>query len=189
MQSSPPRRPMLVIVSGAPASGKTTLATQLAARLDLPLLLRDGIKETLADALGASDVEASQRLGAAAYAVLYGVIGSLLAAGAGVVVESNFRHAGSESELLPFVAASDARLIHCEAATELILARYEARTGSPERHRVHMDAERTADLERDLQEGRFEPLRLDIPVLRVDTADGYRPPLERIVAFAGPAAG
>ena len=187
MQSSRGRRPMLVIVSGAPASGKTTLATKLAAELQLPLLLRDGIKETLADELGAADVEASQRLGAAANAVLYGVMGSLLRAGSGVVVESNFRHDRAEPELLPFVAASDARLVHCEAGAELILARYEARTGSPERHPAHMDALRKADLGRELQDGRFEPLRLDIPVLRVDTTDGYRPPLERIVEFAGAA--
>ena len=31
---------------------------------------------------------------------------------------------------------------------------------------------------------RLEPLRLDVPTLRVDTSDGYRPAFEAIVEFA-----
>jgi predicted kinase len=40
-----------VLVSGAPATGKTTLAGPLAAALGFPLLAKDHIKETLHDAL------------------------------------------------------------------------------------------------------------------------------------------
>jgi predicted kinase len=43
----------LVYVSGAPGSGKTSLAVPLAAELGYPLLAKDRIKETLHDALGA----------------------------------------------------------------------------------------------------------------------------------------
>jgi predicted kinase len=55
-----------VVVSGPPGSGKSTLATALAPRLGLPLFSKDTIKESLLDTLGAPDVEASRRLGAAA---------------------------------------------------------------------------------------------------------------------------
>jgi predicted kinase len=55
----------LVIVSGAPGSGKTTLATRLSQDLGLPMLDRDALKEALADAIGhPADVDASARLGA-----------------------------------------------------------------------------------------------------------------------------
>jgi predicted kinase len=45
----------LVYVSGAPGSGKTSLAIPLAAELGYTLLAKDRIKETLHDALGASE--------------------------------------------------------------------------------------------------------------------------------------
>jgi 2-phosphoglycerate kinase len=56
----------LVYVSGAPGSGKTSLAVPLAAELGYPLLGQDRIKETLHDALGAPepDLAWSRRLGA-----------------------------------------------------------------------------------------------------------------------------
>jgi predicted kinase len=42
-----------VYVSGAPGSGKTSLAVPLAAELGYALLTKDRIKETLHDAFGA----------------------------------------------------------------------------------------------------------------------------------------
>ena len=56
----------LVYVSGAPGSGKTSLAVPLAAELGYALLAKDRIKETLHDALGvpAPDRAWSRLLGA-----------------------------------------------------------------------------------------------------------------------------
>src|SRR4051812_24933063 len=44
-------RPAIVLVSGAPGAGKTTLARPLAAALGFALLSKDHIKETLRDAM------------------------------------------------------------------------------------------------------------------------------------------
>lgn len=44
-------RRFLVLVTGAPGAGKTTLAGPLAAALGLPLIGKDVVKETLYDAL------------------------------------------------------------------------------------------------------------------------------------------
>ena len=56
----------IVIVTGPPASGKSTLALRLADDLALPSITKDGIKETLLDAAGEVGVEESKRLGRAA---------------------------------------------------------------------------------------------------------------------------
>jgi predicted kinase len=61
----------LIVVSGLPASGKTTLAHLLAAELRLPLVGRDDIKERLFESLGWSDREWSKRLGIASWDLLY----------------------------------------------------------------------------------------------------------------------
>ena len=87
----PESAPALIIVSGPPGSGKTTLATRLAADLRLPLLTKDRIKEILFDTLGWSDRAWSQRLGTATMELLYADLEAQLAAGCPSVIESNFR--------------------------------------------------------------------------------------------------
>jgi predicted kinase len=177
--------PTLVIVSGAPGSGKTTLAHRLAADLRLPLISKDELKEALADAIGVPpDVRASMQLGAVAYSVVYFVAQQLIEAGTGLIIESNFRRGVSETELQPLLGWSDACLIQCTAVPEVVLRRYAERADRGERHAAHLDADRAAALAVDLADGRFEPLDLAIPTLVVETSDGWRPPYEEIRDFA-----
>jgi len=82
----------LVYVSGAPGSGKTSLAVPLAAALGYALLAKDRIKETLHDAFGAPgpDRAWSRRLGGAAMELLW----ALAADAPAVVIEANLSQAG-----------------------------------------------------------------------------------------------
>src|SRR4051794_3017127 len=80
----------LVIVSGPPGAGKSTLAGPLAAELALPLLAKDVIKESLFDALGHVEddpLASSRRLGGAAMELLW----RLAAECPAVAIEANFR--------------------------------------------------------------------------------------------------
>ena len=179
-------RPLLVIISGAPGAGKTTLGRAISGRLGLPFLSKDELKEAIGDELGVpSDVAASQRLGLAAYRILYSVAARILESGGGAVIESNFRRGQSEPELRSIVELADARLVHCSAAAETIQARYAERYQRGDRHPVHLDAQRADVLADDLSRGRFEPLDLDVPRLVVATDDGYEPGLEEILTFLG----
>jgi predicted kinase len=63
---------LVVVATGIPASGKTTLATALSAQLEWPLISKDVVKEALFDALGTGDLQWSQRLGRAGHVVRYG---------------------------------------------------------------------------------------------------------------------
>lgn len=180
--------PLLVLVGGAPASGKTTLVRRCAAELRLPLLTKDGIKEILGDTLGAADRPRSRELGAASYELLYAATGWLLDAGVGAIVESNFWRGTSEARLRPLTERARTVLIHCQTAPEEVLRRYRERGDRGERHHVHFDADEIPALRAALQAGRFEPLELLVPVLTVDTTSGYDPPIEAVLAFIRSAA-
>lgn len=170
-------------MSGAPASGKSTLAGQLANEFGLPLFSKDLIKEALYDTLGAPTREHSRALGVAAYRMLYTIAGRLIDSGLGVIVESNFTRGRSEAELGPLLARSRALLLHCVAARQQIAQRYLRRAVSGERHPGHHDAIALPDVLAGLDAGIYEPLALDIPTLHLDTTDGYRPEYPRVLAF------
>jgi predicted kinase len=124
----------VVLVSGAPGSGKTTLAAPLAAELGFALLAKDRIKETLHDALGAPapDLAWSKRLGAAAMELLW----ALAADAPAVVLEANFRprHVYERSR----ISALSARPVevNCVCPPELAARRYADRAAA--RHPVHV---------------------------------------------------
>ena len=93
--------PLLVIVNGAPASGKTTLARRLADTLRLPLLERDGLKEVLADHLEVADLAQSEALTRAAVGVFYALADELIRASVGMVLDQAYRRGQAEGPVAP----------------------------------------------------------------------------------------
>ena len=170
----------LVIVGGAPATGKTTLARALGVSLGLPVITKDDIKEALAAPFATGDREWSKQLGVAAYSALYTVAGRILAAGEGLILESNFWHPDSEAALRELARLAPTVVIVCRTTDALRRKRFEERAARG-RHRVHVDsailAEWTAD------DAKFQ-IDVGAPRLVVDTSDGYTPDLEHIAAFA-----
>lgn len=169
-----------MVVSGPPASGKTTIAVPLAGALRLPLVAKDLVKEALMDSLGAEDVDQSRRLGQATFAVILALARSHLETGAGVVLEANFALGRSEPELRPLVAAAGrAVVVHCCAPREVLAERYRARAGH--RHPGHHDRLRLESGLPWLGPPATEPPDLGVPCLRVDTAARWD--LETIAAW------
>lgn len=195
MPDSPPTQPsdgnalpLLVIVNGAPASGKTTLARRLSNTLRLPLLERDGLKEVLADYLEVAGLAQSDALTRAAVGVFYTIADELLRAKVGMVLDQAYRRGQAEGQLRPLLAACQAVMVHCVVPPEENVRRYMARFKRGERHPVHFDHERIARVRSGalrIDWRQSEPLELAVPTLHVDTLDGYKPSYEEIVAFVG----
>jgi len=130
---------VIVLVSGAPGSGKTTLARELAPKLRLPLIAKDDIKETLFEALGwPSDLGSSRNLGAGVWDVLFKILDRAVEADASIVLESNFHsdHRARFAEIDAVVVE-----VHCFAPP----ATLERRIRERERHPAHVDAELAFD--------------------------------------------
>jgi predicted kinase len=147
-----------VVVSGAPASGKSTLAPALAAELDLPLLAKDVVKDALVDVLGAPDPPRSRELGRAAVQVLLAV-----AATAGRAVLESVWHGYARAPLAALPGQAVEVFCHCDP--DVLRARFAAR--SAHRPAGYHDGERSAA---ELWNGEVgSPVAGGWPVLEVDT--------------------
>ena len=167
--------PVLILISGAPASGKTVLARHLAEALPVPVIERDAIKETLFDTLGVGDREWSKKLGAASFALFYLTVETILTAGRSVIAEAAFHRPYSSRWLSRVQKRFDVEILelHCHADTATALRRYLNRTGTAGRHAGH-DA--GMSIEAQAREWRqqypvYGPLTDGAELFRIDTTD------------------
>ena len=161
----------VVVITGPPASGKTTLARELARRLQLPLLSKDLFKETLFDQLGWSDREWSRRLGIASMALLFRSADAVLEAGQSVLLESNFYAATDTGALLQLGTDHGCQFIQvvCRASAATLEQRYRQRSLTGERHPGHTESELLDETVSRILTGRWDALDLPGPVITVNT--------------------
>ena len=165
--------PVLIVVSGPPCAGKTTLARRIAQEFRLPLVAKDDIKESLFDSLGWQDREWSKKLGRATFDLLFYFAEMQLAARRSLVVEANFaaefhnerfRELQAKHKFIPLQ-------IVCHADPETLAQRFRVRWESGARHRGHVDNEiDTQELDTILKRN-VAPLDIGGEVIEIDTTD------------------
>ena len=156
--------PLLVVVTGPPASGKTTVAEALARELEVPLVAKDAIKETLFEVFGTGDRAWSQSLGRATFELLFARVAAELRAGRPVIAEANFEARSVER----FAELPPARVvqIHLTAPAQVLLERFAAR----ERHPGHLDGAIVDEVRAAIESGRHPTLPLGGELLELDAS-------------------
>ncbi|MCB0106859.1 MAG: AAA family ATPase [Caldilineaceae bacterium] len=179
-------QPTVILITGHPAAGKTTLARYLAQTLRLPLICKDAIKETLCDTVGWSNDEDSRRLSIAAWTLLYQQVEELLRTGVSHLVESNFlpEYADARWQRLADTYRFHLIQLRCEADGDTLWQRYQDRILKGERHPGHIDGSADATLRTMLFAGppgwiAVESERIVIDTLR-QTTDDYRETSSRL---------
>lgn len=151
---------LFVVVSGPPASGKSTVAPALARELGLPLVAKDTIKDALMSLLPVPNVEASRQIGRGAVAAMLAVAAD---SPIGAVIESNFYRSVAVDELrrLPGRVVE----VFCRCDQAVAKDRYASRVGT--RHAGHFDGVRSS--EELWNDEVAEPVAGGWPVLEVNT--------------------
>ena len=152
----------VVLVSGAPGSGKSTVASQLAPLLQMPLVSKDSIKECLWDALEppSGDFAWSRRLGDASMELLW----RLAEQSPATVLEANFRpHSSYEQARLRSLSACFVE-VYCWCPPTVAIQRFAIRARKPSHHPAHvsptLDPEVSAEFD--------EPMGVGT-LIRIDT--------------------
>lgn len=167
-----------VVISGLPASGKTTLARRLAPALDLPVLDKDEILERLFESKGVGDAASRRTLSRESDAILQQ---DAAAATNGAILVS-FWHlpgmppdSGTPTRWLSALSAHVVN-VHCTCALETAAERFLHR----QRHPGHLDAQssRTAILASFHRLSTLDPLDI---AQRVQVDTSVQPPLDDVI--------
>ena len=135
-QSMKKSKNFLILISGLPATGKTTLGRKLSEYLKVPFLCRDDLKESLFDSLGYDDREWSRKIGGASFNLLYQLTEAMLKIGAPVIIETfflvqidreRFLNLKDKYNFLPIE-------INCKSRHSVRIERFKERNESGNRH-------------------------------------------------------
>jgi predicted kinase len=159
----------LIVVSGPPGAGKSTLAHALGRAMGCPVISRDEIREGVVHA-GTPDPSMGHT-----YRVFTDTVTALAVAGVTVIAEAAFQDHLWRPILVPLLDRVPMRVIRCQISPATARARFAARAAAPARA-AHAGQPVAADA--------WMPISLEVPVLTVDTTDGYFPPEPEVVAFA-----
>ena len=164
---------LLIIISGPPCTGKTTLGKKIAREFRLPLISRDDIKESLFDSLGVKDREWSKKLGIASYNILYQFIDTLLGAKNSFIIETPLKPEYDEERFLDLQKKHDFRAIQimCKTDREILFERFKKRSESGERHPGHVDDQNYEEFKDILLKGEHQALNIGGKVFDIDTTD------------------
>lgn len=178
-------KPYLVVVTGPPGTGKSTLVHRLADQTHCLAFSRDEFKEGYVTTSGRSHSDLGRQINADIYQSFFDAVEFLLAKGISLVIEAAFQHKLWQPKLSALQSVCHLSIVLCSVDQDLAQQRILDRgRADVSREYFHGDPAVAAVKQGlALPKTEYQPPKLDVPTLVVDTSDGYRPDLLGIAEF------
>ena len=176
------RNPMLIIVTGRPGAGKTTLAERLSREWYLPLVSRDRIKEGYVHTTGKSHDQLPEGGNGEATNAFFETLEFLLDRGISCIAEAAFQHRLWSARLEQLKDKADIHILICHVDAQMALDRFLER-GLNDPARISFHGDKGVHMFRQgimPKPGPYDEPKLGLPTYRVDTSDGYQPSLDEL---------
>jgi predicted kinase len=183
-------RSIIIIITGRPAAGKSTLAKWLSHELKLPIVSKDNIREELFERLGWKDHEWAQMLGKASIDMMFYFAKAELEVGHSIIMDNTFNPVLSAPRFNDLKNRYEAESIQviCNANNETLFERFKARYESGNRHPGHGDEEVLKELWDFLTSGYSPQMDIGGSMIEVDTTNfskvEYQTILEQVKALS-----
>ena len=129
----------VIVLTGMPATGKSTICKALAAHFGFPVVEKDAIKEALFDTVGFTCYAEKRALDHAANAVVMHMTEQLLKAGGSVIVDNNFDEAsGKNFKALLEQYGPKCVCVFLRGELDVLHRRYTLRDNAHARHLGHV---------------------------------------------------
>jgi len=170
------RKPLAIVVSGAPGAGKSTLARAVADRMRLPQIERDVIVRGIERTLG-------EKIDRGAFGVprYFHILHTLIDNQVSFVTDGTLYKGISENDIKRLLVPH-AHVINLHARAKNEHQRFYDREMNREGHSNEWVAEHMAHLEKIYQDS-AEPLELGVECIEVDTNDGFVPGMQELVTL------
>ncbi len=169
-------RTTIIVFTGLPGTGKTTLSRQVANALHIPLVAKDDIKEIMYDKIGWSDKAFSAKLAHATFGIMDYITEQHLKNEQPLTLESNYSPKLASNKFQEWQRLYDCQIVQIVCRTEVdILARRYFDRQHTDRHPGHNDTSTVKDyiinFDQRIENGEDQPLSIDGPVQIIDTTD------------------
>ena len=165
--------PTIIIVTGRPAAGKSTLAKWLSRELKLSLVSKDSIREELFDRLGWKDRKWAQELGKASVDMMFYFAKAELEVGHSIIMDNSFFPPVSNRRfqaLKEYYHAESIQIV-CNSDRETLFQRFKSRADTGNRHPGHGDQDVLEELYVNLADTSSRVLDIGGIMIEVDTTD------------------
>lgn len=178
----------ILIITGAPATGKTSIMKLISDQSGVIAISKDEIKETLFDNFIDISLETSKKLGIASFHTVFLLLEKFAKKNISIIIEANFRPEFDEDLVNEIVKKYNVNVMQilCEASSETILKRLQKRKESGERHEGHFDLGREEEFKELIDGGSFR--FFDIPNAKnitLQTDKFIQKEIDRVVFKAG----